>query len=94
MRRDLPPSTKFDALLFLTYFLNRFDAWMCDYEDRAALKDLVHLLSEAWTTLLQKSDAELEVDPEFTRPATEAMLTELKKKLKSQCYDKPNFKWH
>jgi hypothetical protein len=93
MRSKKPTSAKFDALLFLTYFLNQFDTWMCDYEDSDGLNMLVRALSKAWTTLLQKSDAELEVDPEFTRPATEAMLTELKKKFKSQCYDKPNFNW-
>ena len=38
-------------------------------------------LAKAWSTVLSKSDAELGIDSEFTRPGTEALLSIFRDKI-------------
>jgi hypothetical protein len=70
-------SEQFDSLYALTNNLSEFDSWMYDNDDEDALIRLTEQLGGQWARLLKHSDAELGIDPEFTRPAAEAMLSNL-----------------
>lgn len=81
---------QYDALFALTYMLNKYDRWLHDnqvWEEGGELDQAITLLSEAWTELYGKSNTELGIDAEFTRPGTEALLTELAEKLEKCEYD-------
>ena len=73
-------SKKFDSLLCLTFNLNDNDMWMRDNEcwgekgDGNKLDECIQLLSKAWKGLICKSNEELSIDPEYTRPALECLL--------------------
>jgi hypothetical protein len=68
---------QFDALYALTDNLAKFESWMYDNDDEEGLVLLTQQLGLQWARLLAHSDAELGIDPEFTRPATEAMLSNM-----------------
>ena len=77
---------QFDALLGLTKALMQYDVWMHDNEcfwPGEELSKAIKLLGGTWKTLIAKSDAELGIDSEFTRPGVVALLEEFKKELKS-----------
>ena len=73
-------SEKFDSLLCLTFNLNDNDMWMRDNEcwgekgDGNKLDECIQLLSKAWKGLIGKSNEELCIDPEYTRPGLECLL--------------------
>ena len=73
-------SEKFDSLLCLTLNLEQNDMWMRDNEcwgekgDGNKLDGCIKILSKAWKGLYDKSNEELGIDSEFTRPALECLL--------------------
>ena len=73
---------QFDHLFAITSVIERFNFW---YEDtdipEIAVKN-VKILGKAWKALLAHTDAQLGIDPEFTRAATIALLENLAKELK------------
>lgn len=78
-----PDGAKLDSLLFLMYNLGSYDVWMHDNEDPDSAMAIYNALSRALLKLLEKSDAELEIDSDFTRPAVVAMIKSFKAKLDS-----------
>lgn len=64
----------FDRLLCLTHSISSYDAWLFDYEDREGMERMLKSLGSQWKKFLVKTDEELEIDPEFTRPAIIDML--------------------
>lgn len=74
IKRRKDASEKFDLLFALTYNLDRYDSWLNDYEDSAAVKSLITKLGNTWKKLLAMSDDELKIDPEFTRPGVMKFL--------------------
>jgi len=70
-------SGQFDALFSLSWVLREHPHWLhneydqaCDKQCEAAMQHL----AAAWKKVLQRSDAELGIDAEFTRPGVLAML--------------------
>lgn len=84
MRRTRLPA-RFDALLGLTFGLLSQNYWMNDHEGwiEAQMQEALRVLAGAWHTLLQKSDEELEIDPEFTRPGILQFLTRFQERVES-----------
>jgi hypothetical protein len=71
---------RFDTLFALTHSLKRYNYWMNDNEcwrEGEELEQAIKALAKAWKDMLKKSDAELGIDSEFTRPGIEALLEEL-----------------
>ena len=78
-------SEKFDTLLSLTMSIKMYDCWICDNEmwgskgDGNQLDECITLLSKAWKELMAKSNEELNVDPEYTRPSVKYLLDKFTK---------------
>ena len=81
-KKSLP--ARFDALFALTRGLQAYDFWMHDnecYGEGGELEAAIKALGRAWRNLLKKSDEELGIDKEFTRPGVEALLSRLERDL-------------
>lgn len=86
-------SARFDELFALTFNLVEYGETLlfdneCWGED-GQLAKLAKKLSSAWRTLMAKTDAELAIDPEFTRPGVLCLLDQMKKQFQdlSQAHD-------
>jgi len=83
VKKALKKSTsaaQFDSLFGLTLGLQRYDSWMHDneeWEPGGELEKAIKSLAKAWRDTLKKSDAELGIDAEFTRPGIEGLLETL-----------------
>lgn len=85
-------SQKFDCLFAYTWQLKMYDVWMHDNE--GDMGTLVKDLATLWKRLLQKSDAELAVDGEFTRPGVLAFLEDFQKTVEDvDIGDGPGFRF-
>ena len=71
-------SKRFDELLAFTSTIHDHDTWTHDYEDGDALVKGINKLGKAWRALLEKSDAELGIDAEYTRPGILALCADLR----------------
>jgi hypothetical protein len=69
IKRHRTPSEKLDHLYGLTSALLDADVWTDDHEDCEGVQKIFVSISKFWKLLLGKSNEELEIDPEFTRPA-------------------------
>lgn len=65
---------KFDMLFAFTDTVKTYDVWLHDNEDGEAMLSMINGLAESWKELLQKTDAELGIDTEYTRPGVMAFL--------------------
>ena len=70
------PALAFDELLAFTAAISEHDVWVHDNEEPDELVGAVNKLGKAWAKLLAKSDAELGIDAEYTRPGVQALLEE------------------
>ena len=59
------------------------------------LDQAMQALGKAWSDLLSHTDEELGIDPEFTRPGTEALLDDFKDSINNHIIDQEcaPFKW-
>jgi hypothetical protein len=91
---------RFDSLFSLTYALIRYDCWIQDnelYGEDGELDQLIKSLADGWKKLLNKSNEDLAIDAEYTRPAIEELLTQFKKLVKESAACKEGdceFEWH
>jgi hypothetical protein len=69
IKRHPTPSEQLDHLYGLTSALMDYDVWMNDHEDCEGIQKIFVSISKFWKLLLGKSNEELEIDAEFTRPA-------------------------
>jgi len=88
---------QFDALLGLTHGLKSFDSWMHDnecWEKGGELEKAIKALAKAWRDTLKKSNSELGIDAEFTRPGIESLLEQFQDELE-ECEASAEFpfKW-
>jgi len=86
---------QFDALFGLTHGLKSYDTWMHDnecWEPGCELEKAIKALAKAWKDTLKKGDAELGIDPEFTRPGIESLLEQLEDDF-SSCEPTQDFKF-
>ena len=74
-------SQKFDLLFAYTFTIGRWDSWMWDNE--GGLNDMVKELARLWKSTLKKSDEDLGIDGEYTRPGVIAFLDQFKKDIES-----------
>jgi len=81
---------RFDALFGLTYALKTYDFWLNDNEYGDEVAEHVKPLAKAWKALLARTDAELGIDTEFTRPGIVSLLTDFGDDLSSY---RIQFKW-
>jgi hypothetical protein len=79
---------KFDKLYGFTFTIHQFDVWMQDNE--GGLNDMVLGLAKLWKNMLKKSDADLGIDAEYTRPGVMCFLEEFKETIE-QAYAEPSF---
>jgi hypothetical protein len=90
-------SQRFDALLGLTRNLERYDYWMSDNEcwsPGEQLEEAIDALGKAWKGLLKKTDEQLGIDAEFTRPGVEAMLEQFANTVSEhEASSQYDFKW-
>ena len=75
---------KFDLLFAYTYKIKEYDCWMRDNE--GDMEGMVSELACLWKKPLQKSNEELGVDAEYTRPGVLALLEDFKTML-DECED-------
>jgi hypothetical protein len=71
---------RFDALFALTHSILSFDYWIHDnecWEPGQELEMAMHSLAKAWRETLARSDSELGIDSEFTRPGVVALCEQL-----------------
>ena len=91
------PAAQFDALLGLTHGLKCYDSWMHDnelWEPGGELEAAIKLLGKAWKDTLKKSDEQLGIDAEFTRPGIEALCQQLEDDFEScEATEEFAFKW-
>ena len=86
---------QFDALFGLTHGLKSYDTWMHDnecWEPGCELEKAIKALAKAWKDTLKKGDAELGIDPEFTRSGIESLLEQLEDDF-SSCEPTQDFKF-
>lgn len=67
-------------MLALTMIIDEFDFWYMDTDVPDACEQSINLLYAAWTNILKHSDADLGIDPEYTRPGIIANLNQFKEK--------------
>lgn len=70
---------RFNMLLGLTLILHRYDVWIHDNEmwgEGMPLDRVIQLLAKSWKDLLKKSNEQLGIDEEFTRPGVEHLMKE------------------
>lgn len=75
------PAEKFDSLFAYTYLLKMYDVWMHDNE--GDMEEMVEGLAALWKGLLKKSDEQLGIDPEYTRPGVLALLEDFQSDLEN-----------
>eukprot|EP00594_Rhizosolenia_setigera_P018038 CAMPEP_0178965398 /NCGR_PEP_ID=MMETSP0789-20121207/16261_1 /TAXON_ID=3005 /ORGANISM="Rhizosolenia setigera, Strain CCMP 1694" /LENGTH=253 /DNA_ID=CAMNT_0020650381 /DNA_START=81 /DNA_END=842 /DNA_ORIENTATION=+ len=78
---------KFDVLLAYTRVLHTYDVWMNDNEGQ--LNDFVRDLAKLWKAVLKKSDEDLGIDSEYTRPGVLEFLKTFKEEIESACAEPP-----
>jgi len=69
---------KFDLLLGFTDTLKEHDVWMRDHEVGWGGEKMVRQLALSWNLVLKRSNEELGIDPEYTRPGIVALLEQFK----------------
>ena len=74
---------KFDLLLGFTDTLKEHDVWMHDHEDGWGGEKMVEQLAKSWQLVLERTNEELGVDPEYTRPGVVALLEQFKEAVES-----------
>ena len=79
---------KFDLLLALTWVLNEYDSWLVE-SDEGGLEKMVKDLAQLWKKLLSKSDAEIGIDSQYTRPGIVCLLKRFKVTVESTFSDPP-----
>jgi hypothetical protein len=86
---------RFDSLFALTSALNDDEGWMHSSSStyNSEMEAAVELLGKTWKQLLSMSDADLEVDSEFTRPGIQALLKQFAGKLGGAEHIETKLKW-
>ena len=74
---------KFDLLLGFTDTLKEHDVWIHDHEVGWGGEKMVKQLALCWKTILTKTDEDLGIDREYTRPGIVALLEQFKEAVES-----------
>jgi hypothetical protein len=74
---------KFNMLFAFTYTVKTYDVWLHDNEDGEAMLGMIDGLAESWKELLKKTDEELCIDTEYTRPGVIAFLEQFEELVKT-----------
>mmetsp|Transcript_25144 Transcript_25144/g.29103 ORF Transcript_25144/g.29103 Transcript_25144/m.29103 type:complete len:216 (-) Transcript_25144:318-965(-) len=82
---------KFDLLFAYTYMLQEFDVWM--YDNEGGMNDMVSGLARLWKSTLKKTDEELGIDAEYTRPGILEFLSRFKENIE-EAEAEPSFKFN
>ena len=92
--KDIP--SRFDGLFALTTALDTNDFWLHDnecYGEDGSLDEAILKLGKAWKSLLKHTCDELGIDPEYTRPGIESLLSKFEEKVdETECIEVA-FKW-
>jgi hypothetical protein len=72
---------KFDMILGFTAEIDKYDVWMHDHEYCWDGAKMIKSLARMWKNTLKKSNEELGIDSDFTRPGVICLLEEFKKKV-------------
>jgi len=74
-------SKKFDMLFAYTFTWKQYDVWVHDNE--GGMNDMVEGLARLWKKTLKKSNAQLGIDDEYTKPGILVLLETFKNLLES-----------
>jgi hypothetical protein len=77
------PFEKFDLLFAYTFNLDSYDTWMIDYEEPEVMSSFVDELGRMWKNMLKRSNAEIGIDAEYTKPALLYFLAKFKKSVET-----------
>ena len=72
-------SQKFNTLFAYTFTIKQYDAWI--YDNEGLPQDFFTSLGKEWSKILSKTDLELGIDSEFTRPAVVEFLSKFKEEV-------------
>ena len=92
--KDIP--SRFDGLFALTTALDTNDYWLHDnecYGEDGTLDKAIIKLGKAWKALLKHTSDELGIDPEYTRPGIESLLSKFEEKVGETDCIEVDFKW-
>ena len=78
---------KFDKLFAFTFLVNRYDVWMHDNE--GDMDDVVLGLANLWKSFIKRSDDDLGIDAEYTRPGVMAFLEDFKESIEGHDAEPP-----
>lgn len=84
-------SDKFDLLFAYTETISMYDCWMHDND--GDMNDMVAGLGRLWKSTLKKSNEELGIDPEYTRPGILELLKGFKEQI-TAVHACPKFKFN
>jgi hypothetical protein len=86
---------KFNLLFAFTYMIDQHDVWMHDHEGGWGGEIMLKALATRWKAALKKTDAELGIDAEYTRPGVTCFLEKFKATVTDiDTYDEPKIKFN
>jgi hypothetical protein len=89
------PVQKFNLLFAFTYMIDQHDVWMHDHEGGWGGEIMLKALAIRWKAVLKKTDAELGIDSEYTRPGITCFLKKFKSTVEDiDTYDDPKIKFN
>ena len=86
---------KFNLLFGFTFIIDQHDVWMHDHEVGWGGEIMLKALATRWKAALKKTDAELSIDAEYTRPGVICFLQKFKNTVEGiDTYDDPEIKFN
>jgi hypothetical protein len=86
---------KFNLLFAFTFMIDQHDTWMHDHECGWGGEIMLKALATRWKAVLKKTDAELGIDAEYTRPGVICFLEKFKSTVEDiDSYDDPKIKFN
>lgn len=81
LAKEKKPSDKFDLLFAYTHSVKEYNVWMHDNE--GGMNEFTSGLAGIWKRMLKKSNEDLGMDEEYTKPGVLAFLEQFKGKIES-----------
>jgi hypothetical protein len=86
---------KFNLLFGFTFMIDQHDVWMHDHELGRGGEIMLKALATRWKAVLKKTDAELGIDAEYTRPGLICFLQKFKETVQDiDTCDDPKIKFN
>jgi hypothetical protein len=89
LKKQKNVAEQFNMLFAFTNIIHQYDVWLKDYDDEDALIETINGLAKCWNAILKKTDAQLGIDSEYTRPGVLTFLEKFKNLVESAESDDP-----